>query len=212
MLPRRSPGGETGAPTHWQNEKVPGGTSFPAWITGKCFWCKAHHFGVSTPCREHLTDGALQCTWDHGRKPPVWLGWLPLVRESGQPVCAVVQGYSEPEIVKLTLGREVIVKRDKGKGKPIEVLPTASNRIFRDLPKYLASDAAFERWLLRLWSDAKLAEFFGVSGIPDKRGHCPSDNAVSLPHEQPAPLPRTVRADDPRTIGDVLNGVLKKHT
>jgi hypothetical protein len=209
MLPRRRPGDGDIALPQWQMDKVKHGEGFAAWKTGDAFWCQTHHFDVSTPCRSLLTSGGLDCPFDHGRYVPRWLGYVPLVGESGKPLCVVVPGYSLEQVESLPLGVELIVKRDKGRSKPVTLTVATAGRKFKGFEARKVDPVLFERWLLQIWCDAKLASFFGVRGIMHKRGDGKSDNAVSLPVEPMTTPQRTVRADDPRTVGDVMNGVLK---
>lgn len=210
MLPKRHPREGGKALPNWQVEMVPSGDGFAAWKTGDCFWCETHHLGVSSPCRQAMTDGALGCPRDHGRYPLRWLGYLPLIRETGQAVCVVVQGYSAEQIDALKIGDEVIVKRDRGRNKPVMVSAQPHRRPFKGIESRLVESFYFDAWLLKMWGDAVLASHFGVRGVTHKRGDAPGDNEVSLAEADPLPRAKVVEAPDKRLVGEVLNGFHRK--
>lgn len=205
MLPRRLPGeGEKCAKT-WQYEKVEGGTSFSAWKTGDCFWCETHHVGQSKPCCAIMTNGAIPCSVDHGHYPLKWLGYLPLVRETGQAVVVVVQGYSLEQVEALPLGVELTVKRDKGRNKPVQLVKTIQARSFKGFESRRVVPAEFESWLLRFWSEPSLLSFFSARSGSTIAGCAESDPpAPAATHTTRLRL-TSHDPSDPERLGHVLD-------
>lgn len=205
MLPRRHPREGGKVLPAWQHEKVEPGSSFAAWKTGEAYWCEVHHQVRSVPCVAIMTDGAIACSVDHGRYPLRWIGYQPLIRETGQPVCVVVQGYSFEQVEQIQVGNEVIVKRDKGRNKPIQLLKATSARSFKGFETRRVVAAEFEQWLLKFWGDSSLLSCFSSPSPSFVASAKSSDNALSLTEVQPRITTRVFDPTAPETVGNVID-------
>lgn len=209
-LPRKHPRDGGKAIATWSFEKVPAGTELVGWKTGETFWCECHYQDQIKPCVAIMTNGAIQCPLDHGQHLVRWQGYVPMIGETGQPICVRVQGYSHEQVDAIPIGKEVVASRGKGRNKPVLLRRALTDRTFKGFESRRVNPAEFETWLLRLWALPSLLSFFSGRPPTSHGSEERSDTAVSLSSPPPRLTSYQHNPNDPVLLSAALNGVHRK--
>ncbi len=153
----------------WTHEKLKGGGAFDGWVAGDTVWVLTHWNYRSVPCYAELTDGAIHCPYCGGKKEPVWIGYTPVYRDDERPVVVVVPDSMRDRLGQISTFDPVKVFRGKQRGDTICLIPRKDGQRYHTTLPSRKVGADIRGWLLVLWREAPLREFYAVTSddIPE---------------------------------------------
>ena len=180
-------------------------TETPVYLIGPAWGLWTHHDAkrFTKPCRTKLTNGLLQCGFCKaiGRK---WRCYVPLAEaDTLQPFVIVGGVRLGAEVGRIPCFTPCRVSRNKGVTARVRLFAdtkadTAAQLIGRQMATH---SKPLDLWgyLLRLWADRELAEFYGMP-LASERGTAKPDQPVR--YEPPEREPGLAHASE--AFGDVL--------
>lgn len=160
MFPEKKPRkGKVGQPT-WSFESFAGGGSAKGWLAAQPVWVTVHYKYRSIPCYTELTDGELDCPYCGRVENTFDTGYLPWYDPAGKPFCSAVREYSAEIIARIDAGAPIVISKGERKFDPVVVEPSKWSRVFEPTPVSRRSLAQFEQWLLVLWKEVPLQDWF----------------------------------------------------
>lgn len=203
----KSPGGHRRPGTkRWKYLPVPNGAQAVGWIAGPTVGVWSHHRGGTKPCRHTMSDSALSCGLCADGEPPVWRGYVPLYdRDYCRRFVLISEDYEEA-VRELTLHAPVKLQRGKGSREPV----TIRFEQWRVQPLALGEGrnaaADITPFLLRMWKDAELEQWYYSRDIPLAQGSA-SSHANRLDGVGLAPPDPAAKRDN-RSGADILAAAL----
>lgn len=164
---RKEPGERKQKRATWSVEKLKGGGKFNGWLAAPPVWIFCHLPPPSKPCPRELTNGVMKC---HRCVPGVrseWNGYLPIWSDAGGRVCVVVKDYSADILKKIRPNQAVQVRRGSAHHDPIIVEASKWSQDYAPSSSRAFNSDAFHAWLLTLWDQPQLIEFFAGNKVTE---------------------------------------------
>jgi len=152
---------------HWEYLVLDRGAKIRGWLAGPLVGVEVHHVGVSKPCLQLLTEGALPCPWHADGIRLQWLGYVPVYSEFGSQVVVGVKADSKEAVDALPLHTTVRITRAKAYHSPILITPDPWTETRPTRPDRLPP-ADIRPWLLRLWKCPELTAFYEAQAAAGK--------------------------------------------
>jgi len=153
------------AVANWEVVHLEVGDKFRGFVAGQVWGVPTHYFDGTTGCKKALTRGALPCACDTMKIETRWRGYVPLWDLNGVRWVVILgerYGQAAQTLKHMT---QVEAARCDERGTP--------NRVVEKLwtinaPKLSQADALpqdIRRWMLRVWGDEALAQWFEENGL-----------------------------------------------
>jgi hypothetical protein len=162
LLPNGDPRKRVTKCVTWARIKWPKDKSFAvnAWLAGPIKWVLCHHKGVSKPCRDELTKGAIKCHLCMTHPNVSWVGYVPLYDESGKTLFTQVKDSAYDIVSRIQPFDAVRVMRGGDQFDSISVTPSKWSARYQPNSDARREPAQMDSFLLRLWVDEELIKFF----------------------------------------------------
>lgn len=172
----------------WTFDKVGAGCVRSGWLAGDIHGIVCHCSGASKPCRLQLPGDCGPCPECDAGKGTAWVGYVPLRREDGRPICVCIRESTFEIAQSIKPGERVQWGRDEGRGESVWILPRATGHIWRHFYGDQLPNADLTAWLVRLW---KLPDL-----LPAVRLHFSPASGAPQQVETQKPVSQGVRRDE----------------
>ena len=164
-FPNPDPGRKEPKNLTWTFEGFKGGGIALGWIAGRTVWVEAHHRFVTKPCHSFMTGGKLECPYCGVWKVNLEQGYMPWLNEAGKPMCTAVRDYSKPLLKALPAFSPIRIRKGDTKFKPVIVERSKHAGLYSPDAATARTEEQFEDWLLTLWGDKALIDYFRTAPI-----------------------------------------------
>lgn len=225
MWERKAPRSEKRAAPSWTWTHLRGGGVITGHLAGPTEWIVVHWIRRSIPCYSDVTNKRLACPHCRPGVRTSDLGYVPVYRDDGRPIVVGIPAYNADGLRGVEPGMPVKVYRGKDRGDPIRVVREKGGTTVTIGDRGERPLADIRPWLLTLWREQPLIDFFAADKVTDddiviRRANETRRAAEEAARELPAVVARriTVRPDraadgdtGPAALGDVLDRVQGPH-
>jgi len=187
----------------WINPAL--GRGVNCWIAGVLVGVETHWMGRTQPCRFYITGGRMKCYCSTSKLGTEWKGYVPLFDENGVQCFAIVGERYAEVASSIPLFSPVTVSRLKSAGAPVCVKQST----WTDSPPPSRGEQLRPKdirpWLLKLWKDEALIEWFEKHGNEAEQPAAGSSRRGNVVPDAVRERQRAAAGNDlPPTIGDSL--------
>lgn len=204
---------------NWESIEVLEGKPWKGFKAGPVIGVPTHYFDNTVGCRKALTRGALPCACDTMPIETRWRGYLPMWDLAGvRWVVILGERYGRQA---MTIGnlKQLIVSRAPERGNPIRAVEQLWTVEQPPLNKAEKLPQDIRRWMLRVWSDSQLSQWFEENPMEALPADAPRAYTRTATQEEAklkdmiqsrinCPNPRD--ANLPATFEEAMNGTHKK--
>lgn len=223
MWERKQPRGTKSPASCWTWTHLKTGGVLNGHLAGPVEWIVTHWHYRSLPCYTDVTDKRLECPHCKAGHRMGELGYVPIYREDGRPCVVGIPSYNAAGLHGVGLGEAVKAFRGKERGDPIVVMRNKGVPNISVGPEGSRPVADIREWLVRLWRDETLKEFFARGPLADadadtailRRAAETRRAAEEAARDVPGAIARRIRVTPPAVdgdrgpalMGDVIDGI-----
>lgn len=167
----------------WKYHKLPANTVYTCTVAGECVWCMVHWGGASKPCRADISGGKLPCPACGKLEAKRWVGYLPTFSDRGERLVVILSAGLSDHATSLCAGQKLQLIRGDVARRQLTIrhvlrneAESAENRkVKKEAPKDIRP------WLLHLWKDGELVEFFGDPKLSPPQNTYTNDGRLADP-------------------------------
>jgi hypothetical protein len=150
----------------WHIEAIPPETSVRGWLAGPVQRVVTHWNGkASKPCRAWMTKSKMLCQCQaEGVMNRRVIGYVPILFKNGDRSVFIVSETVCKVLMTIKPGTLISLTRPKKEKKPIQVGLITENEYGEELSKKMRHACIHDigHYLLHVWQDKELTEFFGM--------------------------------------------------
>lgn len=179
------------------------GKKYRGWKVGPNWGFESHHVGVSKPCLDKITQGAMKCRWCGPDYSLGFTGYLPLILENGQKSIVLYGKDFEDIVSEIPFNAEIQIL--KGNCKTAPVIISQKEWCGHGCPWIgrLKVQHDIRPKLLELWKIQELKDYFGMEPavIPIPRCDSGEKSEGDKPHPMLGKLAERFRQVEPSKNG-----------
>ena len=146
----------------WVNPAL--GKERNCWLVGDIVGVETHWLGRTQPCRHYLTNGRMKCYCQTSNLGVEWKGYIPLLDENAVQCFAIIGERFADLAYSMHLFSRVTVSRLRSAGAPVCVKESDQPDGLFPFPETHKRKRDIRPWLLKLWGDESLNEWFSSHG------------------------------------------------
>jgi hypothetical protein len=158
--------------------KLAPGQTVRAWKSGPHCGIATHYPGQTKPCHSRITTDALECRYCKAEMALGWTGYLPYFDETGRKMVVLFGRDMKDAVSQIPFGAAIKISKGKWQAAPVIITENQWSVIPCPYLGRLRCQQDIRPWLLNLWGEKELCEYFGL--VPQE---------IPLP-EKPKPVPK----------------------